>query len=300
MATTMNTYASEQRRLTISPYDRASSLMISLLITLGALTVVLFFAWLSTKIYVPQIAVPVEMTEVGEGEGGGDGKPMGGSQLDSPSDEPFVGTDAVTEGVQESLSVLPDAISSKLAELDDPSLPTPSRRGSFGAGGGIGGGFGDGRGLGHGPGRGGSPRHWEGYFDKGRTLDVYSKQLDHFGIELGVIMDSKTVAYAKGFSHGKPTTRTGPPDRKSEPRYYLRWQSGGLQQADKELLAKAGIDAGNREIYKFLPPETEGKLVAKERERAGDRVKDIRKTKFGVRAVGDGFEFTIIDQWLKN
>ena len=275
--------------------------MLSLLITLGLLVVVLFFAWLSTIVYIPKIAVPVEMTEVGEGEGGGDGRPMGGSQLETPSDEPFVGTDAVTEGVQESLSVLPDAIASKVAELDDPSLPPPSRHGSFGTGGGIGGGFGDGRGLGHGPGRGGIPRNWEVYFDKGRTLDVYAKQLDFFGIELAVIIPGeKKVAYAKGFSHGKPTTRIGPADPKAEQRYYLRWRNGALEQADKELLTRAGVEITSL-ILKYLPPETEQKLVTLERASAGGRApKDIKKTRFGVKAVGDGFEFIVLEQTYKN
>jgi hypothetical protein len=296
------TYAAEQYRLKVTQYDRASSLLLALLITLGVLVVVLFFAWLSTIIYVPQIAVPVEMTEVGEGEGGGDGRPMGGSQLDTPSDEPFVGTDAVTEGVQESLSVLPDAIASKVAELDDPSIPPPSRHGSFGTGGGIGGGFGDGRGLGHGPGRGGIPRDWEVFFAKGKTLELYSRQLDFVHIELAIVNAAeKKVYYAKDFTHAKPTTRIGAADPKAEQRYYLRWRSGGLEQADKELLARAGIEAGNNVILKYLPPDTEGKLVALERAKAGSRApKDIKKTRFGIKEDGGGFVFYVIEQTYKN
>jgi hypothetical protein len=296
LATNATQYAAEHQRLRISHYDRASSWLISLLVTLGVLAVVLFCTWLSTIVHVPQLAVPVDLAEVGPGDGGGDGRAMGGSQLDSPSDEPFVGTDAVTEGVQESLSVLPDAIASKVLELDDPSLPTPKRHGSYGSGGGIGGGFGDGRGLGHGPGLGGSRRNWEVYFAKGSTLDLYAKQLDFFDIEMGVLQDSKTMIYAKGFASGKPTIRTGPPDQK---RYNLTWKSGELQQAEKEILIKAGVQVGNRVIYKFLTPKTESLLAYAEKAYAGPREKEIKKTQFGVKQEGAGFEFTVLQQTYK-
>ena len=54
-----------------------------------------------------QVAVPAEIIEVSEdGEGGGDGRAAGGSQLDTPSDEPFVGKDKETTDLQQDLTVL--------------------------------------------------------------------------------------------------------------------------------------------------------------------------------------------------
>jgi hypothetical protein len=253
--------------------------------------------WLSNRIHVSRPAVPVEMAEYREdGEGGGDGRPAGGSQLEAPSDEPFVGTAEKTTDVQQDLDALGAAVSSNVVELDDPA---PTRRGSYGSGGGIYGGFGDGRGLGHGPGKPGLPRHWEVTFQKGNTLDLYARQLDFFGIELGVIMPGDKAVYAFNFRKPKPDTRTLANPSANEKRYYLTWRGGDLRQADEELLARAGIDGAAGVMAKFLPPETEGKLATLEKNFRGASPKDINKTRFGVQPVGDGFEFYVIDQSMK-
>ena len=49
--TSENRPAAEPERLDVSPYDRASSLMISLLVTVGLATVVLVAGWLSVEVY---------------------------------------------------------------------------------------------------------------------------------------------------------------------------------------------------------------------------------------------------------
>ena len=72
-----------------------------------------------------------------------------------------------------------------------------------------------------------------------------------------------------------------------------------MQQADRELLTRAGIDVGDRIILKFLPHETEGQLIIEARDYAGLTPKEVRKTRFGVRAVGNGFEFFVLDQTRK-
>ena len=119
------------------------------------------------------------VTEVSEdGEGGGNGRAAGGSQLDTPSDEPFVGKDRETTDLNEELSALGIAVA-KAADLDDPELVAPKRHGSFGSGGGIYGGFGDGRGLGHGPGKPGCPGIGRSC-SASNTLDAYAGKLDFF------------------------------------------------------------------------------------------------------------------------
>ena len=88
------------RRIQVSLYDRASSMLLALLFTIGIVAVVLFILWLSNKISVKTVAVDTEIIEVSEdGEGGGDGRAAGGSQLDTPSDEPFVGKDKETTDI---------------------------------------------------------------------------------------------------------------------------------------------------------------------------------------------------------
>ena len=283
----------------VSPYDRVSSMLLALLLTSGVVATVLFILWLGNTVLVTQVAVPCEITEVSEdGEGGGDGRPAGGSQLDTPSDEAFVGNDKETTDMQQDLSVLDTATAAKAAELDDPELVAPTRHGSFGSGGGIYGGFGDGRGMGHGPGKPGWPRHWEVMFSKA-TLDAYAKQLDFFKIELGVLQPDNKIIYAFNLAKSKPDTRVVSNPALNERRYYLTWRTGEMQQADRDLLAKAGIDPGDRLILKFLPKEVELTLMGLERAFNNLTPKDIRKTRFGVRPEGDGFEFYVLEQIIK-
>ena len=286
------------RRLQVSAYDRASSLLVALLISVGVAAAMLFFIWLSSKITFRQRAVDVELTEVSQdGEGGGDGRAAGGSQLDAPSDEPLVGADKESSDLQESINTLSDAVAAKSVEIDDFDAVRPTRRGSFGSGGGIYGGFGTGRGLGHGSGKPGWPRNWEVLFAK-NTLAAYARQLDFFKIELGVLMPGKIV-YVYNLHKPKPDTRTVASEKADEQRYYLIWQNGELEKADKELLARAGVDFGDYPILKFLPTDTEKQLAAAERSYNNAEPKNIRKTRFGVQAAGDGFEFHVIDQLLK-
>jgi len=286
------------RRIQVSVYDRASSMLLALLFTIGIVAVVLFILWLSNKISVKTVAVDTEIIEVSEdGEGGGDGRAAGGSQLDTPSDEPFVGHDKETTDIQENLSVL-GAATSKAAELDDPELVAPTRHGSFGSGGGIYGGFGDGRGLGHGPGKPGWPRHWEVTFNSS-TLDVYARQLQHFGIELGVLQPDNKIIYVFNLTKPKPDSRVVSNPAANEKRYYLTWRTGEMQKADRELLARAGVDPEDHLILKFLPREVERDLMAKEKAENNATPKEIRLTRFGVRAEGDDFSFYVMEQSLK-
>ena len=157
--------------------------------------------------------------------------------------------------------------------MDDPAVVPRKQRGDYGTGGGTGGGAGPGRGLGHGPGKGGLPRRWELHFIKGNTLDVYARQLDFFGIELGVLLPDNKVVYAFNLAKPKPDTRIGAADK--EKRYYLTWrgEAGDLQKADRELLARAGVDTEDRLILKFLPPAVEATLATLEKSLRGRRAK---------------------------
>jgi hypothetical protein len=188
----------------------------------------------------------------------------------------------------------------KELDMDEPEPIVPTRHGSLGTGGGMGGGFGDGRGLGHGPGRGGRPRNWEIYFQKGATLDLYARQLDFFGIEIGIVRAGGKIDYAFHLANSKPDTRSITEAYKNELRYWLRWTQGDLEQADRELAEKAGIDPSGGWLLKFVPHDTEVKLWTLEQTRAGtERSKSIKKTQFGVKTVGSGFEFFVIDQTYK-
>ncbi|MEA1950994.1 MAG: hypothetical protein U9N87_06385, partial [Planctomycetota bacterium] len=91
-----------------------------------------------------------------------------------------------------------------------------------------------------------------------------------------------------------PKKRIGPTDQ--EKRYYLTWRRGNLQEADRELLNKAGIDPGRSPIFKFLPREVEAQLYGLEQSKAGNRNKKIRMTRFGLLPDGDGYKFYVLRQ----
>ncbi len=278
-------------RLRISRYDRASSLLLSLLILIGIVVFILLVAWLSSQIFVPQTAVPVELADFS-----GDDGPVGGGQTpEPPNPEEIREMELEQPVITETLTAISSVVQKQVPKLDDPMIAHKKTTGM-----GFGHGQGRGRGDGVGDGTGGLSRRWEVRFDKGATLDEYARQLDHFDIELGVLLSDGRLAYVKNFTNPRPTVRYDPNPSEKEKRYYLTWHRGGLREADKALLARAGIEAGRSIILKFLPGELEQKLVRMERARAvGRDPKEIRRTLFGIRSVGGGYTFYVMDQSYK-
>ena len=283
MATTQPDFPTYELR--VSAYERVASMLISLLVLIGAAVLIMFILWLTSRIFASQAAVPVQLEDIGTGDSG----LGGGMELDAPmAEELGMETDLETPNLEQTLAAVADAVATQVALLDDPALTEEALSGKGGS-------TGDGRGLGRGSGPGGTGkrRQWEVRFPPGNTIESYGRQLDYFRIDLGVLLPNNRVVYASNFSARTPTRREGPAD--GEKRYYLTWRKGGLEQADRELLAKAGVEPG-RWILKFIPPELEKQLIQLERNRAGDRASDIRTTYFGIRPKGRGYEFYVIDQ----
>lgn len=270
--------------LKVSRYEKVASMLITLLILIGTTVGIMLIMWLSSQFLASQAAVPVTMEQVGLGD-----EPGGGSELEQPPVEE-VAQEFYEPEMKDTISAVATAVTDKVPLLDDVATNESARRGGFGKGKGTG--IGDG--VGPGSGRG---RRWEVQFPKENTLEEYAKQLDFFGIELGVIMPGNKVEYASNLSKAKPDRRTGPADK--EKRYYLAWRRGELEQADRELLDKAGIPSKGRVILKFLPPEIEALLAQLEKARAGDDLSKVRSTRFGIRRDGDGFAFMVIEQSYK-
>jgi hypothetical protein len=180
-----------------------------------------------------------------------------------------------------------------MTQIDDVALDSAFTSGK-------GGGGGDGRGTGRG--RGGPkeniprPQRWVIRFDGG-NLKIYAKQLDFFKIELAAIGKDDLVHYAFNLAKPKPDSRTGSPDE--EKRLYMTWRSGPLQEADRTLLTRAGIDLSGRVIMQFYPAEVEQALARLERDyAAGKDVNDIRRTNFDVRQEGNQFQFVVTGQTM--
>jgi len=275
--------------LQVSSYDRVASLLIALLILVGTVVLILFAVWLTSRVFLRQEVVPVEMMAVGEG----DGLAAGGMNLDQPTQEEIgLETDLEQPSIEETLATVADAVGDQMALLEDPTLSDQALSGKGG------GSQGDGRMVGDGTGSGsGVPRNWELRFEEGNTLQSYAKQLDYFKIELGVLMPGNEVVYAYNLAKPQPDTRRGAADK--EKRYYLTWRGGALEEADRQLLAKADVQTAGRLILKFLPPKVEAALVALEKGYANREPEAIRKTRFGIRSQGGGYAFFVMDQWLR-
>ncbi len=138
-------------------------------------------------------------------------------------------------------------------------------------------------------------RHWEVQFPTGTTREKYARQLDLFGIELAVVMPNNQLVYVRDVAKAKPVTRTGPASR--EQRFYLTWREGELAKTDSDLVARAGIAAGDRPVLMMIPTELEGKLAELEKQAAGSRPEPVRKTLFGIRPEGNGYAFYVIEQF---
>jgi len=223
---------SDSYQLNVTRYQRVSSMLLALVILLGVIVAMLFIIWLTGQFLLSQKAVPIELAELGEGTG-----PLGGGmELEAPTQEEIgEETDLIEPQIEDRLAAVADAVGTRAASLVDPTLTEHARSGRGG------GSSGDGRMPGTGSGSGeGQARQWEVRFPEGNTLAAYARRLDFFGIELGVLLPDNKVVYASNLAKAKPDVRTGPADE--EKRYYLTWRRGELQAADRELLAKAGIE----------------------------------------------------------
>jgi hypothetical protein len=277
--------------LRVSRYDQVAVTLISTLLVFGSITLLMFLVWLSSRLVWEAKAVPVTVLEdVG---GGGSGTVLGSEQqFEEPSPAEVQQTAAEQVSVEQTLSSISAVVAAKAPDFD-------AIYGSPSLGSGEGTGMGDGRGRGPGgPGTSdGIPAYerWEIRMSA-ENLDEYAKQLDFFKVELGVAGGgSPNVDYISNVSAAKPTVRVGDP--KSEHRLRFLHRSGELRAADRQLAAKAGVKTDGRVVFQFYNEATYKNLLAIEAARKGNRrIKDVRKTVFGVRSNRGQYEFFVIDQ----
>ena len=295
--------SSTQRRLRISSYDRVSSWLVALLVITGLTVGGLLSVYLTRILIVSEIAIPVTAINAPGGGGGTGGITSGvGNDLEPPGVEEA--PDLAEAALQDTLSAVASASTTKVAILDDQSLDTnidpvqgksSGDQRSPGSGGGRGGGIGTGVGTGFGPGKGGpgEPRR-EIRFEP-ESLREYAQWLDFFHIELGVLGGDNQVYYAYNLSQAKPDTRVGNPAE--EQRLYMNPTDVKFSALDRRLAEKAGIADKGKIILQFFPTEAQAILLELEQKKAGTRrPEDIRRTVFRVTRTGDKFEFSVEDQ----
>lgn len=243
--------------------------MLAALLLIGAAVLTLLILWLTSRFFLGRAAVPVVLEPIGTSD-----SPLHDQRdLDTPE---FDQTDLAEPQIADRLAAITDAVSSQPAMMSE---PTAGGTATEGGGGGE---------------QGGVSRRWELTFMQGNTLETYARQLDFFRIELGVLEPGNRVTYVYNVSKPKPDTRAGAAD--AESRYYLTWRGGELVQADRDLLARAGIESEGRVILKFLPPDVEALLADLEKVHAGGQAEQVRRTRFGISPHGNGYRFRVIDQ----
>lgn len=277
-------------RLAVSAYDRTASWVVALNILLGVAVALMFLLWLGRKINLRGEQSDVVLVENVAGRG--DHAAGVARDLEAPGlDELQEQTEPVVEQLLEAMT---DVVSEQAASLD--SLQTPMVSSNSGTG------LGDSRPPGPlGEGENIVPRgeRWKIMYNAG-SLEAYARQLDFFGIELGVIGGGEEeVDYARNLSKSTPDTRTGP-GGESENRLYMLWTSGALRGFDQRLLRAAGIPTERRIVVQFYPQSVENQLARIElqyaKENGKNSVKQIKKTVFGVRPDGSGFEYFVQSQ----
>ncbi len=125
------------------------------------------------------------------------------------------------------------------------------------------------------------------------NIDEYAKQLDYFGIELGVLLDEKMVVMS-GMSSTPVTREVAVEEGESQPHFVFR--PPAIMEFDRTLFERAGIDASEGAIHYSLPEETEAKFAEMERGYADRTPEQIRRTYFTIEADGEGYTARVIRQ----
>jgi hypothetical protein len=276
----------------VSRYDRAASLLVTLLVLIGVSVGVLAFMWIGSRFVVESKAVPV--TLVPDDPGGSLlGTSSDGVTLDAPTREEVAReTGVALPDFRQTLAAVDDLIAARRAEVETVLGPLVENSGGGGSTG-----SGNAPAFGRGEGRGGLARsdRWEIRYASGETLADYCKELDFFGIELAAVERDGRAVYCRNFAQPKPLV-----DRNRttlEQRLYMTWRLGSARRdTDRKLLERNGIATDGRTIVQFIPAAAEELLARLEYEFAKREPTAILRTRFAVRPHGAGFEFYVEDQ----
>jgi hypothetical protein len=282
--------------------DRVSSLLMSLVIGMAFTVGLLWLIYLTNKAYNTKITADIQIVEVVGGPGGG-GIPEGAPNESAPDSPPGefnpTGEVEVSDFQEPSFQQVnttaldmsaPVNDSDSVAEVDISSpnatsaSPRPSRVPTGRVGLGTGG-YGD----------GGVRREqrWSVVYNPGQTLDEYARQLDAFGVEIGVIKNN-SMLYVSKFSSGSPVTRYG--QHATDTRLFFVWQSNTRKGSDVELLRRANVDVGESPIFHFYPKAIEDRLAQYEARYRGRQPIEIKATRFSVVSRGGSYDFAVLAQ----
>ena len=279
--------------LEVTGYERVSSFLMAIVVGLCLSVFSAVAVYVASQPDRSNEALPIELVELSGGDE--DGSIDETLKLDSPDPETQDPSLAEEEAEENEIEELLDNVlelSDEAAEQSNRQYELDARNaGQPGSAAGTGR-----RALGFGTGQAGIPRdqRWFIRYSSRQTVDVYARQLDFFGIELGAIIGEK-ILYLSKLDTDRPTVKAVSGGG-GEKRLYMTWQGGNRRAADLKLFERAGIDAAQRLILQFIPPDSENTLATLERDHRNRPVEQIRRTYFGVRRAGQGYEFFVSRQ----
>lgn len=291
-------------------YDRITSMMMA--VTMGMAFIVGFLGMilLTNRAYNTKVTADIQIVEVVGGPGGG-GIPDGAAGDTGEAGPPDAATaDYASEGdmdasefqepsfQQIASATLDMATPTNDSDSTDPAeIGTPASGSLSAATAKSRVGLGSGRpGMGNGGyGDGGVRREqrWSVVYNPGQTLEEYARQLDSFGVEIGVIQNN-AMRYVSKFSSGQPVSRFG--QHSSDTRLFFVWQSNTRKGSDVDLLRRAGVEVGQSPIFHFYPKAIEDRLAQYEAKYRGRQPIEIRATRFSVVSKGGHYDFAVLSQ----
>jgi hypothetical protein len=279
--------AGHRYQLTVNSYDRAATMVIALLVMLGAAVFslgVIFFANKFQSTIEPIAVVPVEASSPNANQGLADDPEPPGME-DAP--------ELAEPQLQDTLDAL-STMSLNEALLSEQALDA-AQEASKGEG------LGDARQAG--PGGDGVvervPRweRWRIRFEPGSAAE-FAEWLDQYGIRVGVLGRDNRVHVAWGFSKGSPQVES------AEPKAYFLWGQtvpvdGPMPKLTTDLARQADIMRYGAIALLLYPKPVEDLLWTLEQ--AKNPLKDpnrVRETVFTVIHENDGYKFHIVNQKL--
>ena len=273
-------------------YDHTSSVVIAAALVLIGSVILLISIWLS-NLLPDRPNRKIEILAAGSAvDDGVEEEPLQVESPEDPSDDPSLSNDQQETQLEEVM----DRLISVAGQVTQLKLPNDFRDAT--SGGSLGssvGSIGSPLGAG-GRGSGASKENrWTVEFAERGSLSLYAKQLDFFGIELGVVFKDGRVIYVSQLS-STMRVREARIDS-GDPRLFMSWQDGDRVKADLALLKKAGVsDAARGQPLHFYSAETESLLARLEKEYAERPVEQIRRTKFRVIGEPGTFQFVVAVQ----
>jgi hypothetical protein len=293
--------------LGVTRYERVTAMLMSLIVTVGAVTCALGAVWWTNSVRAASGTARVDSMDVDFGDDWGgvsDGGPN--ESWENPGEvgpTPSIGGSSDDDGgaqlqarILQLLGELPAAL-----EMADQLIvgTTDEARGLQ-----VGSRGTDRRpqiGDGSGHTRGVPPnRRWEIVFEKGLTIEQYAEQLDFLKVELAIVSDGRLYRVSE-FASGHPAVRVVEPGSTNREICFV-WRDEARRQVDLTLLRRADIPSvpDGALVMHFFTASTERRMADIEREVARARghttLRDVAKTRFVVRNIGGGYQLEVSEQ----